>query len=169
MVEAYLEILDEGYFEVGEAFRGLENEHVWKRPADGLLSIGEIAGHIAYWEAVKFAGEGGTPYPDLEKCRVSSLLIDHRFRYYQTTLANAPSPEHLAMSAAEVGSELQRVHTMTMAYFKELNPDLESCPPGWSEGHTYHAFLTYAAIHIAYHTGQIYTVRHLFGEETPDN
>ena len=31
------------------------------------------------------------------------------------------------------------------------------------------SMLTYAAIHVAYHVGQIYTVRHLLGETTPDN
>ena len=66
-----------GYYEVKFAFEGLADENVWKRPAEGLLSVGELAGHIAYWEAVRLAGEGEEP----EKCRVSSLLIDPRFGY----------------------------------------------------------------------------------------
>ena len=32
MLEAYLKLLDQGYLEVGEAFRGLADENVWKRP-----------------------------------------------------------------------------------------------------------------------------------------
>src|SRR6266849_1997631 len=108
MIEAYLEALDLGYFEVKFAFEGLADEHVWKRPAEGLLSVGELAGHIAYWEAVRLAGEGGEPTPeangvaltpDLTKCRVRSLLIDPRFEYYPTTLATPPSEQHLAMTA----------------------------------------------------------------------
>ena len=59
MMEAYLKVLELGYFEVKEAFEGLADENVWKRPAEGLLSVGELAGHIAYWEAVRLAGEGG--------------------------------------------------------------------------------------------------------------
>lgn len=171
MIEGYLEILEEGYFEVGEAFRGLADSNVWKRPADGLLSIGEIAGHIAYWEAVKFAGQGGggLQNPDLSQCPVSSLLIDPRFRYYPATIAASPSPEHLAMTGAQVLSELLRVHNESLAHFKTLNPNPESCPPGWPPNYTYRALLRYAVFHIAYHTGQIYTARHLLGEETPDN
>jgi hypothetical protein len=178
MIEVYLAVLEEGYFEVGEAFKGLADENVWKRPAEGLLSVGEMAGHIAYWEAVRLAGEGGNPepgvngvslMPDLAKCRVSSLLIDHRFSYLPTTLATSPSEQHLAMTAEQVCSELVRVHNESAAYFKALNPDLDSRPPGWAPHWNYRAFLSYAIYHVAYHTGQMYTARHLLGEETPYN
>ena len=59
MVEVYLRLLEQGYDEVKFAFEGLADNNVWKRPAEGLLSVGELAGHIAYWEAVRLAGEGG--------------------------------------------------------------------------------------------------------------
>lgn len=169
MVEAYLELLEEGYYEVKFAFEGLADANVWKRPAAGILSVGELAGHIAYWEAVRLAGEGGDPEPDLAKCRVSSLLIDRRFSYYPTTLELPPSEQHLAMTAEQVCSELLRVHAESVAYFKALNPDVNSCSPGWSPNWNYGAFLRYLTFHIAYHTGQMYTVRHLLGETTPDN
>ncbi len=55
MLDAYLEFLELAYFEVKFAFEGLANENVWKRPAAGLLPVGELAGHIAYWEAVRLA------------------------------------------------------------------------------------------------------------------
>lgn len=169
MLDVYLEISKESYFELTEGFRGLADEHVWRRPGDGLLSIGEIAGHVAYWQAVKFAGEMGPAGPDLTKCRVSSPLIDHRFRYYQTTLAAAPSPEHLAMTASQVCAEVVRVYTESIDHFRAANPALDACPPGWPPKYSYRALLTYAPIHVAYHTGQIYSARHLFGEQPPDN
>ena len=178
MLEAYLEVLELGFFEVTEAFRGLADENVWKRPAEGLLSVGELAGHIAYWEAVRLAGEGGEREPgangvalkpDLAKCRVSSPLIDSRFGYYPTTIASPPSEEHLAMSAEQVCNELVRVHAEATVHFKALNPDLESSAPGWSPGNKYGDFLKYLVFHVAYHTGQMYSARHLLGEETPDN
>lgn len=169
MVEAYLEVLEEGYFEVQEAFRGLADGNVWKRPAEGLLSVGEIAGHVAYWEAVRFAGGAGEPGPDLENCRVSSPLVDHRFRYYSTTVANPPSEQHLAMTAEQVLSELVRVHNESVAHFKALNPDPNTRIPGCPTGFTYGEYVKYAVFHVAYHTGQIYSARHLLGEETPDN
>ncbi len=168
-VEAYLQVLEVGYFEVQEAFAGLADENVWKRPGEGLLSVGELAGHIAYWEAVRLAGEGGERPPDLVKCRVSSPLVDHRFRYYPATIATPPSEQHLAMTAEQVCRELVRVHEEAVADFKARNPDLESCPPGWPPDHNYGEFLRYLAFHVAYHTGQIYSARHLLGEETPDN
>ena len=177
MLETYLELLDEGYYEVKFAFEGLANENVWKRPAEGLLSVGEIAGHVAYWEAVRLSGERGgsepeangiSLNPDLSKCRVSSLLIDHRFRYYSTTIATPPSEQHLAMTTEQVCNELLRVHQESVAYLKAQNPAMESAPPGWPEN-TYGAFLKYLVFHVAYHTGQMYSIRHLLGDETPDN
>jgi hypothetical protein len=176
MVEAYLGCLELAYFEVTEAFKGLADEHVWKRPAEGLLSVGELAGHIAHWEAVRLAGEGGEPEldrgvvePDLAKCRVSSPLIDRRFQYYPMTIANPPSEQHRAMTAEQVCRELLRVHAEAVAHFKARNPDLASTPPGWPPPWTYGEFLKYLVFHVSYHTGQIYSVRHLLGEETPDN
>ena len=175
-VEAYLKVLDLGYFEVTEAFRGLADENVWKRPAEGLLSAGELAGHMAYWEAVRLAGEGGEQASDplighrsLNSCRVSSPLIDDRFSYYSTTLVNPPSDQHLAMTAPQVCQELVRVHEAAVADFKARNPDLASTPPGWPSEWTYGEFLRYLTFHVAYHTGQIYSARHLLGEVTPDN
>jgi hypothetical protein len=169
MLEVYLEILEEAYYEVKFAFEGLADEHVWKRPAERLLSVGELAGHLAYWEAIRLAGGCDGPEPDLAKCRVSSPLIDPRFQYYPTTLATPPSDEHLAMTAEQVCSELMRVHKEAVAYFKALNPDPDARIPGCPTGFTYRAYLRYASFHTAYHTGQMYSVRHLLGEETPDN
>ncbi|HEY3331939.1 MAG TPA: DinB family protein [Capsulimonadaceae bacterium] len=169
MLDAYLEVLDDAYFEVKEAFDGLADENVWKRPADGLLSIGEIAGHVGYWQAVKFASDTKDAEMDVSQCHVKSLLIDPRFRYYPGVLAASPSPEQLAMTAAEVGSELQRIHTEAIAYFRTRNLDLDGSLPGYPANFTVRAIVRYAAIHVAYHVGQIYTVRHLLGETTPDN
>jgi len=173
MLEAYLSLLDLGYYEAKFAFEGLADKNIWRRPAEGLLSVGELAAHIAYWEAVRFAGEGADLEEhtalDLTKCRVSSPLIDHRFAYYPTTITTPPSEQHLAMTTEQVCSEFMRIHAESVAYFKSLNPDLESTPPGWSPGNNYREFLKYAAFHVSYHTGQMYSVRHLLGETPPDN
>lgn len=174
MLDAYLEIIELDFYEVKEAFGGLADENVWKRPAEGLLSVGELAGHMAYWLAVRLAGEGkgggeaGGQTPDLAKCPVSSPLIDHRFDYYPRTLATPPSEQHRAMTAEQVLNELQRVHAESVAHFKALNPNLESDSTEWP-GWTYASLVKYQAFHVAYHTGQIYTARHLLGEQTPDN
>jgi hypothetical protein len=165
MVEAYLRALELAYFEVTEAFKGLADENVWKRPAERLLSVGELAGHIAFWEAVRLAGDG----PDPAQCRVSSPLIDLRFRYYPATLATPPSEQHLSMTAEQVCRELLRVHQEAVAHFKALSPEPDTRIPGCPTGFTYGEYLKYAVFHVGYHTGQMYSVRHLLGEETPDN
>src|SRR6266571_3726683 len=116
MRDVYLKLLEQDYFEVKEAFGGLADENVWKRPAEGLLSVGELAGHIAFWEAVRLAGEG----PDPAQCRVSSPLIDQRFRYYPSTIATPPSEQHLAMTSEQVYRELLRVHEEALGHFKAL-------------------------------------------------
>jgi hypothetical protein len=169
VLETYLTLLDLGYYEAGFAFEGLADDNVWKRPAETLLSVGELAGHIAFWEAVKLAGEGGEPVPDPAQCRISSPLIDRRFAYFPTTLATPPAQEHLTMTAAQVGQELLRVHNEAVAHFRSLQRDLSSSPPGWPPHLTYEEVLKYASFHVSYHTGQMYSVRHLLGEATPDN
>jgi hypothetical protein len=73
------------------------------------------------------------------------------------------------MTAKEVCAELLRVHKEAVAYFKNVTPDLNACPPGYAPPWSYREFVRYASIHVAYHTGQIYTVRHLLGEVPPDN
>lgn len=159
MLDVYLSSLELAYFEVTEAFKGLADENVWKRPAEGILSIGELAGHIAYGEANRFAGEG----------KMSSLLIDPRFWYYPRTLATPPSEEQRAMTAQQVGTELARVHQEAVAHLKARNLDLNSAAPDGSPGSTYGEVLQYMVFHVGYHVGQMYTVRHLLGEQTPDN
>jgi uncharacterized damage-inducible protein DinB len=171
MVEAYLGVLEMDFFEVTEAFRGLADEHVWKRPAERLLSVGELAGHIALSVAARLAGEkmDATWPPDLTKCPLISPLIDARFAYYPATIANPPSEEHLAMTAEQVCRELLRVHEEAVSHFRALSPDLDSPAPSWPPNCTYGESLKYLLFHVAYHTGQIYSARHLLGEETPDN
>jgi hypothetical protein len=168
MLDTYLKVLDLAYFEVGEAFDGLADENVWKRPAAGLLSVGELAGHVAYWEAARFACD----FPektDMAKCAVKSPLIDNTFRYYSTNLDLQPSTEHLAMTAAEVLSELRRVHKESVEHLKSVNPELGAHPPGLESYWTYETSIQYMCFHVSYHVGQMYSVRHLLGERTPDN
>ena len=169
MLDIFLKHLDLCYFEVAEAFKGLADEHVWVRPHAGLLSVGELAGHVAYWEAVRFAGEAedGSSEQDLSNCMITSPLLDQRFGYYTSTVDTQPSAEHLTLTASQVSAELQRIHTESMAKLKARNPDMDSPAPQWHS--SYSDLLRYTTFHIAYHTGQMYSVRHLVGEKTPDN
>jgi len=169
MLDPYLKALDLCYFEVGEAFKGLAIENVWKRPNPRLLSVGELAGHMAYWEAVRYAGENedGSATRDLSNCKISSPLLDNRFGYYTSTVDTGPTEKQQALTAEQVANELQRIHKAAMGYLKERNPDMASPAPYWHSN--YGDLLNYVAFHNAYHTGQMYSVRHLLGEEPPDN
>jgi DinB superfamily len=170
MLDVYLQLLELDYFELSEAFKGLQDDHVWVRPAEGLLSIGELAGHVAYWEATRFAGEmDADGRPDLSKCKISSPLIDHRFAYFTTTIQQTGVDERIHMPAEWVGKELTRIHRESVGHLKALNPDLNAHVPGWGSHWTWGESIRYTIFHVAYHTGQIYTARHLLGEETPDN
>src|ERR1700761_2118479 len=115
MIEACLTLLELGYYEAPFAFEGLADENVWKRPAPGLLSVGELAGHIAYWEASRFAGSCTPPKPDPADCPIKRLLIDTRFHYYTTSVDTTPTPEQLALTAEQVYAEVVRIHKEAVA------------------------------------------------------
>jgi hypothetical protein len=154
MSDLLIRALDEAIWELSEAFREMPDADLWCRADPRLLSVGELACHIAYGEATSLPLEG------LE----SPLLIEDA-RYYPVTIDGSIE---LEMSAEALFQEVQRVHDACKAAFLALNPDLEAVNPlreDWTWGYT----LRYQAFHIAYHTGQIYSARHLLGHTTPDN
>ena len=170
MVEVYLNLFKMIYEdEVKPAFEGLADEHVWQRPASGVLSIGELAGHIAYWEVARFVADDNEDSPTMARYSEASPLVDRRFRYYSTNIETLPSEAQRAMTADQVCKELLRVHEEAIADFTARNPDLASTPPGLPAHHIYEFFVKYMVFHVSYHIGQIYSVRHFFGEQTPDN
>ena len=168
-MEEYLSVLDMGYFEASCAFEGLKDENVWRRPASGLMSVGEIAGHVAYWQAVQLAGENGDPLPDPSRCQVASPLIDRAYAVPSSAVLLPLAQQNLHMTTSQVWDELSRVHQQSVAYLRELNPNPMSQAPTWSPKHTYGWLVEYAAFHVAYHVGQIVTVRQLLGDPAPEN
>jgi uncharacterized damage-inducible protein DinB len=157
---------DEAFWELSEAFRGLPDEDVWRRPHDRLLSIGEVAGHIVYSEAVRLTGPGADLHPDLAAVPVKSPLIIAAFSYYPRSVE---SPIQLNLTALEVAAEVQRVHQEVKAHVLEIERDSEDPLPRYGGMSTWGANLRYMVFHVAYHTGQIYSARHFLGHETPDN
>src|SRR5947209_4403732 len=101
-----IEAWDEGHREFAIALGGLPNEDLWKRGHPRLLSVGELAGHVAYWQAVWIIG-GGDDKPDLEQLPIKSPLLDHAFRYYTTTVGH---PCKLELGTSQVLEEVTRVH-----------------------------------------------------------
>ena len=148
-----LKPLDSAIWEMGEAFEGLRDADVWTRPHPRLLSVGELAAHIAYGELRSILGEFDSPF------------ADPAASYY---LSSVETPWSLPMSASEVLAEVRRVHDACKAYVLEAQPELDSASPH-REGWTWSYVLEYMAFHIAYHAGQMYSARHLMGHETANN
>lgn len=146
--------LDTGHWELGEAFKGLPDDDVWKRPHPRLWSVGEIATHIAYWEDIGMTGG-----------KSDSPLCKQYARYYATDLG---TPLDLEFGAEALYREVERVHESAKAAIVELDPAGED-PNPHREGWTWRQAIEYAGFHVAYHTGQIYSARHLMGHETEDN
>lgn len=151
--EEALKPMNSAIWEMSEAFEGLKDEDLWVRAHPRLLSVGELAAHVAY-------GEIRWIHPEFE-----SPLNLESVGYY---LNSVDQPQQLNMGAKELYDEVKRVHEACKARILDLCPDLGSKHPDredWTWGYT----LEYMAFHIAYHTGQMYSVRHLMGHETNDN
>jgi len=153
-LDLLIKALDTSIWELGEGFKGLPDGDLWKRPHPKLLSIGEIAAHIAYWEAKSFFGEG-----------FQSELTIHAARYYSS---NIQEPFQLELGSEAVYDEVKRIHDACRSAFQSNPHDSEESNPNrvdWTWGFT----LEYQVFHVAYHTGQVYSIRHLLGHETVDN
>lgn len=102
-----------------------------------------------------------------------SFLSDHTFSpiiadqasYYKKTV---DAPFQLNLGEADLHAEVKKVHEACKAAIMAAKPGLDDPSPfrkGWTWGYV----LEYMAFHFAYHTGQMYSVRHLMGHETNDN
>ena len=151
--EEALKPLDSAMWEMSEAFVGLNDADLWVRAHPNLLSVGELAAHIAY-------GQVRWMRPDLE-----SPILTEQLRYYPYAIQQ---PVVLNLGVNALLEEVKRVHEACKAHILELRPDLTAQLPqrdDWTWGY----MLEYMAFHIAYHTGQMYSVRHILGHETQDN
>ena len=152
-LEEAIKPISSAIWEMSEVFDGLEDKDLWVRPHPRLLSVGELAAHVAY-------GEVRWMCPDF-----ASPLAVEAADYYLNAVEKSFV---LEMGAAELYAEVKRVHEGCCAHLLATSPDLSSNLPGrgdWTWGYT----LEYMAFHIAYHTGQMYSVRHLMGHTTNDN
>ena len=156
-----IEAWDEAHREFAIALSGCPDGDLWKRAHPRLLSVGELAGHIAYWQAVWVTGNGNHS-PDLGQLPLRSPLVDNAFRYYT---GNVEQPTQLELTTAQVLDEVARVHEAAKSAVSGKGKD-DSYPGQWR---TWGNLVQYQVFHVAYHTGQAYSVRHLLGHETEDN
>jgi hypothetical protein len=156
-----IEAWDEAYRELGIALENMPDEDLWKRPHPRLLSVGELAGHVAYGQAAWTLGPG-IDRPDMAQLSIESPLLHEGFRYYTTNVEHA---HQVDLDAGQVLHELLKIHEAAKAAVAGKGKD-DVYPGHWG---TWGAVVQYQVFHVAYHTGQAYSVRHLLGHETEDN
>ena len=153
-IELLTKALDSAHWELGESLSGMPDDDLWQRASPQLWSVGELVSHIGYWEAMSILGDS-----------YKNPLFSELTRYHSLPLGEGLN---LPMSTQVLVRELSRVHLDCSKKLIEVPLDTQDLNPlrgNWTWGET----LTYQAFHVAYHTGQIYSVRHLFNHETPDN
>ncbi len=160
-LDLLLGALDEANWEFSLVFEGLSDEDLWRRPHPKLLSVGELAGHVAYWTAIGIT----THLPENSPDRIQSALVDKRFDYYTNEIDQAIT---LDLGVEFVAAEVKRIHERAKAMIVQANPELTDPNPS-RPSFTWAGHLKYQAFHVAYHTGQAYSVRHLLGHTTTDN
>ncbi len=155
------------YFETDLAFGGLSPQNLHRRPGPGLLAISEHVAHVVRSEAsIINRGLFGQSPRQWEDC----LLRQPEFGWPPTMLEGPINPELERMSVDEVMDAYLRQHSRCyeLAQTCHLSPD-HVFKDHWERCTTVRDRLRIAAYHVAYHTGQIYSARHLLGEETPEN
>lgn len=160
-LDTLIEAWDEAHREFAIALDNFPEDDLWKRPHPKLLSVGEVAGHVAYWQAVWVTG-GGNDRPDLESLPLRSPFLDHAFRYYSNSV---DQPAKLDLDSKQVLAEVNRVHDLAKQAVAGKGKD-DPYPGQWG---TWGNLVQYQVFHVGYHTGQAYSVRHLLGHETEDN
>jgi len=165
-LELLLKAWDSAIWEFTLVFEGLSDDDLWRRPHPKLLSVGELAGHVAYGAAVQ------TTEPPIDRTKnfqeqmlIKSPLVDPAFQYYSTEVDN---PVTLDLTTEEVLNELKRVHELSKAQVTRANRNYDDKIQGrydWTWGY----LVEYMGFHAAYHAGQAYSVRHLLGHTTTDN
>ena len=157
-IDVLMMALDNAHREFLFVFDGLSDDDLWRRAHPKLLSVGELAGHVVYWEATGVSSDESSD-------RIESPLVDKRFDYYTNEVDNLVV---LELGVEAVASEMKRVHELVRQKILGAAPNLTDKNPS-RPMFTWQGHLEYQAFHVAYHGGQAYSVCHLLGHTTTDN
>jgi len=150
---------DSAHWEFSLVFEDLSDEDLWRRADPRVLSVGELVCHMVYAQ---------TTYANKldPSCDIESPLNRKEARYYLTTV-----DQHLKleMSVDEVAKELDRVQQAVKGVFLQAELGRDEPLTFEGPGRTFGEFADYMVFHVAYHTGQAFSVRHLMGHKTNDN
>lgn len=150
---------DSALWEFSLIFEDLSDDDLWRRPHPRLLSVGELACHVAYG-AVSHARRLS---PNVQ---IDSSLVRDEARYY---LLSVETPLQLEMTVVETEAELARVGAEVKQAFLSVTEGRDAPAPDNMPGHTLGQVADYMVFHVAYHTGQAFSARHLMGHKTNDN
>lgn len=155
------------YFETDLVLGGIRPENVHRRPGPGLLSISEHLAHVARSEGSiirRFLlGEDGGAWQ-------TSVLTRSVFGWPPTMLESPVDRDLSGMSLKDLTDEYLLLHQRCYEAAQTLTlPAQHTFVDDWDRVVTVRDRLRIAAYHVAYHCGQIYSARHLLGEDTPEN
>ena len=150
---------DTAHWEFSLVFEDLDDEDLWRRADPTLLSVGKLVCHMAYAQT-----KDATKLDPA--CGIESPLAREEARYYLHTVHG---PLVLDMSVEQVANELDRVQKAAKQVFLRSTAEREAPLPFEGPGRTFGEFADYMVFHVAYHTGQAFSVRHLMGHRTNDN
>lgn len=161
-LDQLLAAFDEAHRELEIALNGTSDDDLWRRPHERLWSIGEVACHVAFWEAIWL--HSPSEERTLANLPIQSPIFHPAAQYYDPAVA----PWKVELNADQLIAELKRIHEATNAHVRDLNPEYSTRVASRPEA-TWGWQLGYMVFHVGYHTGQIYSARHIFGHETEDN
>ena len=87
-------------------------------------------------------------------------------RYYLVTVEE---PLKLEIGVEELAREFDRVQKAVKKVFLDSPMTRNDALSFQGPGRTFGEFADYMVFHVAYHTGQAFSVRHLMGHRTNDN
>ena len=157
-LESQSQAWDSAHWEFTLVFEDLADEDLWQRAHPSLLSVGELTAHVCYGLIIHCQNN----HPNF---RLESPLITPEVRYY---LHNIDQPVVLPMTVAEIEAEFNRIQKTVKAAYLEMDVPRET-PMTDGPGPTLGHLADYMLFHVAYHTGQAFSVRHLMGHKTNDN
>lgn len=166
-VEHLIEAWHWMYFEADLLFEGLRQENLHRRPAPNLLAISEHVAHVVRSEASIVERY----LFSRDESEWADTLMRRKLFGWPPTMLEADIDQELAMlSVDQVHEQLLWEHKRCYETALGLRlPASHTFADGWDRCTSVRDRLRIAAYHVGYHAGQIYTVRHLLGEETPEN
>ena len=153
---------DWSYVDFEQAFEGMSLETLHCRPNGRIISIAEIAAHTVYSEAsIVLRYLLGVPKEGWGE----DIMLKDPYGWPPSILEGPPSSALLRMGVEDVRQAWLGHHRRFVSALEGFD-----LPPGhrfedeWSPAAPdVETRLRFAAYHVAYHIGQIYTTRHLLG------